>query len=263
MTNKRLVLTILFGCLAIGVASEAAAEITIIKDSTAFEHYYEGGDPVIVVNKSTVSLDLANSGYAGSLGSSIMSSALGVLTITSDEGGDFFLENADWVAEADDAGGWTWEMRFKVDDLDTYGTVFSMNIGDGGGGNHVIANIGEDFIRLYGNGNPAVVENYDLKSDFHTLRIAQEANDGVTNFFMDSEYIYQFTQDWGGDHWIGGGGATIGGIVDVDYIRWTGLGGFAPVGVPEPSMLVFVADWRSCRHVASTFLTQLINSKAI
>jgi len=157
---------------------------------------------------------------------------------TSDSG--IFLDA--WPAEADDAGGWAWEMRFRIptEDENTNLQVrlgrnqLSMRIGDGENtpdnpqdnywfladrivnpsadhpGRHPLLASGDPPL---GDGGGRVIVAQGDFTQWHRFSITQQPGSNATNLFLDGEYHGNGGDGFleGGDNmWIGGGGLTRG-----------------------------------------------------
>lgn len=197
------------------------------KDSSKFEYRYEGQSPMMV-HAGRVHL---GAGYYGPLEGASVRSDGGQATITSPEPGGLFLQNPLWETDADDTGGWTWEIRLKVPATNTRRS-FQVRIGDAPASDshpQIGLQFGPDRIQGF---NGTVFVDCDLAEDFVTLRIAQAPGKDDYLIWLDDRAV---TVDTSGERlsdvaasWIGDGSSAAGGTTIVDHIRWTGAGAFAP-----------------------------------
>ena len=232
--------------LASGIPTPAA-ELPVL-DSTAFPYRYEGEDPLLE-REDLVSL---GAGYFGSLGHARLKSDGKTLHIDTPATAGLMLYNPFWKTDAGDAEGWTWEIRLRVAKQNTQRS-FQFRLGDGDGvGASIGLQVWPDRLQSF---QGRVLFAHDFSADWVTLRIAQTAGSQEYLFWingrsrtldMEGEYL----QD-GDKHWIGDGSSAAFGKTAVDYLRWTGLGAFAPdKRIPKsPSALEHKAPHRNTPDV--------------
>jgi sialidase-1 len=195
-------------------------------DSTTFEHRYEGD----IVNAANPQIP----GYHQVISPAAHMSTDGNLLTMVSSTEDSVYESDDWANEARDAKGWTWEMRFKVGADEPDKTHLILRLGDGENS----ADNPQQNLWIYANRifdtsvtQPRDVFTGDLTDDFHTFRVAQEAASNVTRLWMDGQFIGLAGDgilSGGEQMWFGGASSVTRGTISIDYIRWTGEGGFAP-----------------------------------
>ena len=238
-----------FFLMVIAVVLGQAGTVTaaVIKDSADFANKYEGD--------STAPTGFTQRGTFASL-----TTDGDVLTYVTDSQADpphmaSFLSDA-WVeGTVTAATGWTVETRFKLSTVDPYYANMQVLVNDGT--KWSVAALGPDFLLYedfgmpYIGGGLAVLDTpilaVDLTDDFHTFRIMSEAGSTKFQMYLDGN---QLTLPRGTPQdglattpdatkmWWGGGGVYVDGTSYVDYIRWDGTGGYAPI--PEPTTIVLL-----------------------
>ena len=208
---KNIVLSLLIFCMV----GTAQAAITTQLDSDNFDYKFEG-DTAIPAGYTP-----ANSASGSSDGD--------IFTFVSVPY-EYYMSD-DWATAAAETTGWTCEMRFKVgtdNPNDYHLNMEIVSVEDNPEAKKHIIMIKPAEISLYGKGT---ISTIDMTSDFHTLRIAQEANNSVYEFWVDGEHAGSFTgalsQSASRFYW----GALSGsdhGTIYIDYIRFTGAGAYLP-----------------------------------
>jgi hypothetical protein len=215
---------------AILIAISAGITLTIIvpaqaiptMDSSLFEIKFEGD-----VSPPTDFSLWQNAGPA------MMSSDGDIFTFHADNG-DAFLVSDSWPGLADDAGGWTLEVRLRV--VAGGGTSdkgVAMRFGDA---ENSEANPQHQLFFREGKvtsnfAGTDVVATMDTTDAFHVYRVAEEGGSNNTLVWIDGVQIPHtfLNSPFGIDNmWFGAGGGGFDGTGEFDYVRWTGEGGFAP-----------------------------------
>ena len=90
-----------------------------------------------------------------------------------------------------------------------------------------------------------LVSGVDLTDDFHVLRVAQPPGVNLFYTWFDGTLLETFlTGDSQPDGtYFGGNERNMEGLVQVDYVRWTGDGGFECPTCESPAALV--PEWQS------------------
>lgn len=208
-------------------------------DSSSFNNKYEGD----VYNNP----GLPGYSEAGAAGFDAGPSTDGnILSYTSDGDLDLaFFESTNWPTDVTDANGWTLEVRVRIlSETDSFGT-FGINVADQtGGSSSTFFAIGEDHFAAINGTVTAIEETLDTNDNtdaFHTFRLAQEPN--LDTFIIHRDGVSLGTFDAnktaaGSFFAFGDVSTTIGGQVEIDYVRFDSRGAF---GIPEPSSLTLLA----------------------
>lgn len=247
MKNVSRVSCLVAGVLALGCGAVVNGAITTELDSAAFPYAYEG-DAITIdgVNGS----GFGNTGYSGVVNTDgITTSSDGnIFTMTTSAPFGGVFQSSVWPSVATHEAGWTWEMRFSVEEMT--GNFYAMLMRIGATGNTSAAT-GHDFFYFKDSSLSSYSGTVNLPivaGQFYTLRVAQAANSSEFNVWFDGELVAAYTMGTGSipegivgpyEPWFGDGSGDAAGTVAIDHIRFTN-GGYAPVAVPEPASLSLI-----------------------
>ncbi|MGI9428315.1 MAG: PEP-CTERM sorting domain-containing protein [Bythopirellula sp.] len=253
MKNRNhILLAITPWCVAavvLAASSPVWAAINNPADSSTFPFKYEGDAPTTNGNPAS---GFGNTGYNGGTTGYTLSSDGNILDVSIDAGHAnpgliVYLQSPDWVANATDSAGWTWESSFRMNS-----GRFTTRIGDEADPHDIfdILDDGRVFSRIAG--QLTTVSN--ITSEFHTYRIAQAPGSDEYNVWIDNALVGDYAAadtgiGTGGPHWWSDGSGGTSGEYEMDYLRFT-ADGFSPVPEPAGTSLLFIgliALWRRRR----------------
>ena len=231
------------GCL-LAIAAPAGAEMMDSDDFTwKYEMYLEPSDedldsPPNGVKDFTKNVKNGGTGSAdpvtGILTMDGSGSASKKIGYTND--GDYQTWRLD--PNISPTNGWTFETRVKVTSSIANGFMFQCCADDGGTGWLAISSGGQHW----GVDHVALGDQLNNADAFHVFRVAQAPGTAVFSVWRDGVLLSDALSSGygtslnrilfcdGGDMW--------GGVMEVDYLRFTG-GAYAPI--PEPGTLVLLA----------------------
>ncbi|MDC0935366.1 PEP-CTERM sorting domain-containing protein, partial [Pirellulales bacterium] len=224
----------------LAVTVPALAVINNPADSSTFGFKYEGDAPAVNGNPAS---GFGNTGYNGGTTGYTLSSNGNVLDVSIDGGAGspgliVYLQSPDFVSNATDAAGWTWEASLKMNT-----GRFDVRIGDQADSHLLMSVFDDGTISTFDN----QVTNLSSTTDAqHLYRIAQTSSSGQYDFWIDDAYVASYqgsaTLGTGGPHWWSDGSGSTSGEYELDYMRFD-AGGFSPVGsVPDPSRVEWIAN---------------------
>ena len=220
------------------------APTTEERDSELFEHKYEMdvGDTRFSATQTTADWTLSGGNTSASLSN-------GRLSASVSQGSTYFWQSGPMDSSVSVASPFTLEMRLRVhDSWEANGKVLTIYCGTPR--EYCILIIGTNDIRLFDKDrNEHVLCTADNSDKMHMFRIAFTGDgDTAASGFMlwrDRELvstwdIKPFAMNDDGNYALFGVGSRVyGGSFEVDYVRWTTGGVFAPVIPPAATKIVF------------------------
>ena len=223
---RGLIVALVIG-LVLGAAPPAMADL-VIKDSSAFNHQYNGDVTPVPNYTETGAFQLGPSTDGD------------IMTFRTGFGPT--LDATDWSGAAT-PNGWTIEFRIKVGTDFAEGTLGAVTLYTGNGSAGDFISVGGSSTKILANPG-LVVDSNDNTDGFHTFRVAFDNQSGVYPYttYRDGQLLASYPNggNYGTDNLeFGSGGSLTGGpTVELDYLRWDNTGAYAPI--PEPVSLALL-----------------------
>ena len=219
------------------------APMTEERDSESFAHKYEmdAGDTRFSATATTSDWTLSGNGAASLSG--------GILSASVSQGNTYFWRSAPMDSSVTAASPFTLEMKLRVhDSWETAGKVLTIYCGTPR--EYCILIIGTNDIRWFDKDrHEHIVDMNDNSDKMHTFRIAftGDGDTAVSSFMLwrdrelvSTQDIKPFAMNNDGNYALFGvGSRSYGGSFEVDYIRWTTDGVFAPV-IPPAATTIYI-----------------------